>query len=95
MHDFLSLGPTPSDEPCACVGEDHYADRALAECKRFIALLRQTFGPEPAGAWLATKWFDHDFGQYGNVVCWFDTDITESIDYAYRCEEETPRTWEE
>jgi hypothetical protein len=94
MRDYLPLGPTPSDEPCGCVGEENYADRARAECKRFMALLRHTFGPEPAGAQLAAKWFDHDFGRYCEVVCWFDTDIPESMDYAFRCDAETPTTWE-
>jgi hypothetical protein len=62
MQDYLSLGPVPSDEPCAQVGEEHYAIRARIECTRFIALLRETFGPEPSGAWLSTKAFDHDYG---------------------------------
>ncbi len=28
------------------------------------------------------------------VVCFFDPEIQASVDYAYRCEGETPRTWE-
>jgi hypothetical protein len=95
MRDYFTLGPTPTDEACAQVGEEDYADRARAECTRFIALLRHTFGPEPDGARLATKWFDHDFGAYCEVVVWFDTDIPESVDYAHRCDDETPATWEQ
>jgi hypothetical protein len=94
MRDFITLGPTPSDEPCACVGEEHYPDRALQECARFIQLLRTTFGPEPEGAALSVKWFQHDFGHYVEVVCHYHTDIPESVDYAYRCEDEAPQTWE-
>jgi hypothetical protein len=93
MQDFITLGPVPSDEACAQMGDEHYASRARAECKRFIALLRQTFGPEPSGAWLSTKAFDHDFGTYYEVVCYFNTDAPESVNYAYRCEDEAPTTW--
>src|SRR5712691_10133016 len=92
MKDSLPLGPTPSEEPCAQVGEPHYRQRALKECVRFLQLLRQTFGPEPEGAWLSIKWFAHDFGEYAEVVCSYNTDIQASVDYAFRCEAATPAT---
>lgn len=94
MKDFLTLGPTPCEEPCAQVGEPDYREKALAECQRFILLLRQTFGPEPEGAWLSVKWFPHDFGSYCEVVCHYTTNSPASVDYAFRCEAETPATWE-
>jgi hypothetical protein len=95
MRDFISIGPTPCEEPCAQVGELNYREKALAECRRFLLLLRKKFGPEPEGAWLSVKWFPHDFGDYAEVVCYFNTDIPASVDYAYRCEAETPAAWEE
>ena len=94
MRDFVTLGQTPCDEPCACVGEEDYYDRARAECRRFITLLRETFGSEPYGAQLTVKSSPHDFGDYLEVICHFDTDIPESRDYAYRCEDDAPVTWE-
>jgi hypothetical protein len=94
MHDFVCLGPTPCEESCACVGEEDYRERALEECRRFIQLLRKTFGPEPDGARLSLKWFDHDFGPYCEVVCHFNTELPESVDYAFRCESDAPATWE-
>jgi hypothetical protein len=93
MRDYLTLGPTPSDEPCACVGETHYSEQAIEECARFIRLLREKFGHEPEGAALTTKWFPHDFGNYCEVVCSYNTDIPESVEYAFRCDDETPTTW--
>ena len=62
MKTYLSLAPAPIEEDCAQVGTPGYREQALAECARFIRLLRQKFGPEPEGAWLSVKWFDHDFG---------------------------------
>ena len=95
MRDFFTLGPVPSDEPCTQVGEDNYASRARFECTRFIALLRKIFGPEPSGAWLSMKAFDHDFGTYYEVVCYFNPRAPRSVDYARRCEDEAPTTWGE
>ena len=94
MRDFLTLGAAPYEEDCVYVGEDNYGERARAECRRFIALLRKLLGPEATGAQLGIKSFPHDFGDYLEVVCYFSSDIPESVEYAYRCEEQTPATWE-
>jgi hypothetical protein len=93
MSDYISLGPTPADEPCAEVGEELYEQKARAECRRFIKVLRETFGPEPSGAYLMTKAFEHDFGTYYEVVCHFNPEVPDSIDYAFRLEREAPTTW--
>lgn len=94
MRNFFTLGPTPTDEDCAQVGTPNYQTRALKECRRFIALLRRVFGSEPEGAELRVSGFDHDFGRYYEVVCWFDTEMPASVAYASRCDDETPATWE-
>jgi hypothetical protein len=75
-------------------GQDDYREKAIAECKRFIELLRKTFGDEPARARLAIKWNDHDFGEYAEVVCWFQTEDEQAREYAFQCENECPLTWE-
>ena len=67
MRDYFSIGPTPSAEDCAQVGQPDYRRKALAECQRFIELIRKTLGPEPEGAELAIKSFPHDFGTYYEV----------------------------
>ncbi len=95
MCDFFTIGPTPRDESCVYVGEPDYDEKALAECRRFIKLLRQTFGTEPDGARLRVKSFPHDFGTYCEVVCHFNSDVPASVAYAMRCENEAPATWEE
>ena len=93
MSDYITLGPVPAEEACAQVGEELYAQKARAECRRFIQLLRVTFGPEPSGAYLQAKAFPHDFGAYWEVVCHFNPDVPESIEYAFRLEREAPTTW--
>lgn len=95
MKDYISIGSTPCDEPCAQVGQQDYREKAITECRRFIQLLRKTFGPDPRGAYLTTKWSPHDLGEYVEVVCYFDTDIEAAVEYAIRCASETPATWED
>ena len=93
--DYLEIGPGPADEDCAQVGDPDYAQKARTECRRFIDLIRKKLGPEPAGAMLTTRWNDHDFGSYLEVVCKYDRYLDAAIDYAFRCEAEAPTRWEE
>jgi hypothetical protein len=94
MRDYFCIGPTPSNEDCAQVGQPNYRRKALAECERYIDLIRATLGPEPEGAELRIKGFDHDFGTYYEVVIWFEPDDVAAVAYAVRCEDEAPSTWE-
>jgi hypothetical protein len=94
MRDYLTIGSAPCDEDCAQVGQPNYIWQARKECQQFIQLIRKTLGPEPEGARLAVKSFPHEFGDYLEVVCHFDTDVPAAVDYAFRCEAETPATWE-
>jgi len=95
-NDFISIGSTaPDEEDCVQVGENNYQERAVIEGLRFIDLIRKKIGPEPKGARLRLKWFPHDFGSYCEVVCTFDTENEETIDYAFRCENNAPATWDD
>jgi len=93
MKTYLFLASAPTEEACAQVGIPGYRERALAECARLIRLLRKNIGPEPEGAWLSIKWFEHDFGPYCEVVCYYNTAIQASVEYAFRCEDNLPATW--
>jgi hypothetical protein len=93
MSDDVTLGPTRSEEPCAQGGDERDDMKARAECRRFIPLLRETFGPEPSGTYLQAKAFPHDFGAYWEGVCHFNPDGPHSIAYALRLERESPTTW--
>jgi hypothetical protein len=71
-----------------------YREQALHECARLIQLLRKKIGAEPEGARLSVKWFDHDFGPYCEVVCYYNTDLEPSVEYASTCEANLPATWD-
>lgn len=95
MRDVMYLGSTaPADEECAQVGEPGYYEKAQAEGKRFIDLIRKELGPEPEGAKLTIKGNAHDFGTYYEVVCYYDTTNEKATEYAYLCESEAPTTWD-
>ena len=91
----MSLGPAPCDEKCAMVGEPDYYERARPESQRFIEAIRAKLGPEPPGARLKLKSCPHDFGTYLDVECEFDDGDEEARTYAYLCESEGPRTWDD
>jgi len=93
--DYVNLGSTPPGEDCAQVGSDGYHDRAIEECNRFRKFLREKIGKEPSHARLAVRSFPHDFGNYLEVVCYFDTNVLESEEYAMKCENDCPEYWEE
>ena len=44
---------------------------------------------------LAVKSFLHDFGDYLEVVCYFDENLPDSVEYALHCEDNLPATWDD
>ena len=98
MQEHVDLGgTTPPEESCAQVGsrEYDYYDRARREARAYIGLLRRLLGDEPDGARLGTKSHPHDFGTYLTVVCYFNPDVREAVDYAYRCDSDLPDEWDD
>ena len=95
MRDEMDIGCNPCDEPCASVGEPDYYPRAKAESDRFIELIRKKLGDEPPGARLKVKENVHDFGIYLSVVVSFYDSDEEARNFAYLCESEAPRTWQD
>lgn len=93
MIDYLVIASAPTEEDCAQVGEDNYRQKALEECARFRELIRKKFGPEPERTRLAIKSFPHDFGAYHEVVCYYDDENRDSMDYAFAVKNNMPETW--
>ena len=92
MRDYINIGSTPPAEDCQQLGSPSYSSLAAKkQCFRFIAQLRKQFGLEPDRCRLEIKAFDHDFGTYYEVVCWYDDEEGEA--YALRCEGEAWEEW--
>ena len=90
---YIEIGPAPADEDCVQVGTPDYVQLARVECSRFIELIKKRVGKPPEGVRLAVKSSPHDFGDYLEVVCYFEPDNKEAVEYAYRCESEAPTRW--
>jgi hypothetical protein len=90
---YLEIGAAPPEEEPVQMGIPGYTKKALQECNRYIKLLRKTLGPEPPHTELRPKGFQHDFGTYYEVVCYYDEHYEESIEYAFNCESKGPLTW--
>lgn len=95
MRDYIEIGPTPCDEQCQQVGMPSYdSEKANAECWAFLNQIRRIMGDEPDGARLSVKAFSHDFGTYREVVCYYDDAFAEAVEYAYKCEANSPSNWD-
>jgi hypothetical protein len=94
-HDYMFIGPSPSNESCAQVGDPDYARNAKAECRLFIDAIRNHCGREPEGARLLTRGQGCDMGLYYEVCVQYDGSDAAARDYAFHVEANAPTTWEE
>lgn len=95
MKEYLCLGPVPYEEDCVQVDpEKDYLKEMQEECEKYKEMLVKRFpGAESVGCRFAVKWFEHDFGQYCEVVIWYDDKDEESSWFAYEVEGNTPGRW--
>lgn len=90
---LIALGTVPAGEAPAAKSELDYVGRAFLQCRRFIDLLRHTFGVEPDGAKLRVRRTGADFDPYLEVVVGFDDANHAARAYAKRCDREAPTRW--
>lgn len=94
--EYMEIGPTPYDEDCAQVGFAGYRERADKELTAYINQLNRMFyDAEEKGIRFKTKWFQHDFGNYGEVCIYWNTDNEVADVYAYEIERSLPSNWDE
>lgn len=97
MRDFIHLGCTPTDEPCAQVGSEGYENLARLECCVLREQILRTF-PLPleaagrAGLRVASN--PHDFGTYLDLVVEFDPQCQAAVDWAFLLDMGMPQFWD-
>lgn len=74
---------------------DDDPQKAVAEGRRYIRLLRRVIGREPDGSELRTRSNPHDLGTYYTVAYFFDEERPDHIAYMRRIENDGPLTWDE
>lgn len=96
MRDYIHIGPAPASEDCAQVGETGFRERAKKEMQLYIDQTYRQFSElENSSVYLKAKWFQHDFGSYGEVVVCYDDENPEQIELALKIEREVLDYWDE
>ena len=95
MKDYFEIGPTPCSEDCAQVGSENFRLIASIEMEAYIDQLYRMFGEkiENSSISFGKKWFNHDFGSYGEVVVFYDDDDP-NAHLIYEIERELPEFWD-
>lgn len=94
-QEYIELGPVPCEENCAQVGDADFRKASNLEMSAYINQLRREFHSRLNVIEFGKKWFDHDFGSYGEVVVYFNPDDDESFQAAYFVESHLPMTWDD
>jgi len=93
--DFLYLGPVPCDENCAQVGEPDYRRISSIEMEAYIEQIHRIFPEiEDSNVVIRKKWFNHDFGSYGEVIAVYDEDDKSAYELALNIEYNLPFKWD-
>lgn len=98
-RETIELGSVPCDEDCAQVGQSDYAAKAMIECRAYknqlLRAVAQKFGSVPQGLILSVRTQQHDFGNYYEIICRFDTNVPAQVDAAGWLEDDGPVTWDD
>jgi hypothetical protein len=96
MKEYMEIGPTPYDESCAQVGSADYMNKASKELDAYLNQLNRIFSDaQSKGIMFKEKWFNHDFGSYGEICMYWNTDNEVADVYAYEIERSLPSNWDE
>ena len=96
MKEYIEIGSSPYDESCAQVGTENYRETAKKEMNAYIDLLERTF-PDARSMNIVfkQKWFEHDFGSYGEVCAFWNPEDELADSYIYEIEADLPAKWDE
>lgn len=96
-YDYIDIGPSPSGEDCAQVGEIDYRKKAIMEMNAFMHQIEREFSSlfENTSIFMKKKFYEHDFGSYGSVVICYDIDDPKAVDAAFTIEANTPEYWDD
>ena len=93
MREYMTLGPTPCDEPCEQMGPHWDAAKARAEVRVYCAQLVRQF-PACDRVLFGIKRESHDFGTYYEAAVYYDDADDLATEQAYRVERELPQQFD-
>lgn len=95
MIEYMEIGPTPCEEDCAQLGTSDYRKISNIEMTAYINQLCREFATRLDYVDFGKKWFNHDFGSYGEVVVYYNTEDEESTKAAFFIESHLPMRWDD
>ena len=94
-YQIMNIGPGPSEEKLAQVGNPDYEKRSRRECQVFKRMLARLYPiPADAQADLIIKSFAHDFGAYREVCVRYSDNDAVASNYAFDLERHMPAEWD-
>lgn len=95
MKNSMELGATPYEESCAQVGDNNYREEAADEMFVYIEQLYRKFPDcKSKNVYFKAHWNNHDFGVYGEVSVFWNTENEEADQYAYFIDQNLPANWD-
>ena len=95
MKDFMTLGPVPFEEDCIQVSPEVDYTAMRNEVSNYVALLDSRFINIPENAYFGIKRESHDFGTYKEAAVFYDTNDSDSEEFAFFVECRLPATWDD
>lgn len=96
VMEYMEIGSSPYDELCAQLGFDNYRKDATKEMDAYINQLNRLFiEARNYGITFKQKWFNHDFGTYGEVCMYWNPENEIANTYVYEIESNLPSNWDE
>jgi hypothetical protein len=93
MKKFIQLGTAPSNEDCVQTGSKDYQERSRIEASIHINQLQRCFKRIPKAFNFGMKKFNHDFGEYIDVVLYYGNSDTDE-NRAYAIQDKLPVVWD-
>ena len=86
MKNFINIGSSPAEEDCFQLGD--------ARCRRECLIYKRQLEREFPEGDFRIKAFPHDFGEYLEVVAYYDTEDEEATDLAFEAECDASQVWD-
>jgi len=94
MKTYIELGSSPCDEDCVQVIRDSdYIDDMRKELLKYKDVLKNLFCQYQKYGRFSIRWFNHEFGRYGEVVFEYDDDDEMCENFAFFVQDNLPLIW--
>ena len=92
---YMEFDTTPSDEPCASLGEANYHLRSLLEFEAISCQLKRQFPKIMDKVQIKLGVCEHDFGTYHEVRLRWDPLLADSEKSVFKMESNWPEKWDD